>query len=230
MSNQGNRSKLLVFQGKYKEFIHEVGCLFERLQAGGNCGEGHGLDHDLLVAAYCLQITPDGIEHEGELAAVAGFMHSLDRHFDAAGVNSEMRYLMRFLPKSVLSEEFDVIRQAVLNHSKLNSEDDSLVLKILKDADRLAGVGPLSMLRSGQFYSHLPSIELNHVFDRSPFSTFADIQSVYETLGYVLEWLPMLRMPKAKEIAAKDFSFGFTALALQKTKEQLVHAGVIDPL
>lgn len=95
------------------------------------------------------------------------------------------------------------IQTAVAVHSRLNSPDDSLTARILKDADRLEGFGSVGLYRT------IIATNGNRLCD--PSNPFPDRRikrgnealpetTVVQTILYTLEWFAMLRMPTAIRI------------------------------
>jgi len=184
---------------KYRSFIH-LACEMHKHALGV---QGHGLDHDLMVAGYCLLITED--QRTGELAWLAAFMHSIDRNCKNP-VNA-FNIMIHILEEEDMADyELKMIIDAAKNHFKPNSATDSAVLVTLKDADRLANIGPLNLIRCGQHRKDLPAITLG-VFDLHPQSTFKSPKSALDCIFYNLEWEDMLRLPKAKKLAKKYFDY-----------------------
>jgi hypothetical protein len=108
--------------------------------AAGKNNHGHGLDHDLMVAQYAALIAEN--PRVGEMAWCTGLMHSTDRHFSGDQERELIDEYCSLLPEKYFSEEETVwIREAVYQHSRLNSSDDNPVTVTLKDADRLANIG-----------------------------------------------------------------------------------------
>lgn len=166
---------------------------------------GHGWDHDLRVAQTGALIADD--DRIGEMAWVAGLMHSTDRHFGER-TNEVLLHYFSLLPQGEFNPlEMSQMLDAVLNHSGKNSpsDEDNPVLVTLKDADRLANLGAINFIRGGQHRPNIPAVIPEYLGRRDPRSTFRDIKSCYDALWFNLEWEDMIRLPKAKVMAKKHF-------------------------
>ena len=229
MLHRTSRVKFLAFLAKYELLVSALKEFYAKLVADKVPNHGHALDHDLLVAAYCLQIAPDCDERVSELAAIAGLLHSMDRHFKTEKDGQDkIEGFISLLPDSITPSDLAGIQDAVAEHSKRNSDSDTMITMILKDSDRLANSGSLNTGRGGQHRPNVPAVELDYVFEPNPESTFKNITSLYDAWRYNMEWVPWLRLPKAIAIAKEDYSFGFTQLAIDMAQKQLVEAGLID--
>ena len=141
------RSVLIQMCEKYRKLVNEVQYIHRLVAFDGH----HGLDHDLMVAQYGYLIAGDA--RTSELAWVAGLMHSIDRLISLISKQDVQTFLDGFincLPDSISSEEIELIVEALGEHSKLNDPDDNPVTVALKDADRLANLGFLNLIRGGQ--------------------------------------------------------------------------------
>jgi hypothetical protein len=211
---------------KYKAFFDYV----TMIRQTGAQHRGHGLlDHDLLVAQYCLLIAPD--EGTGELAWLAAILHSFDRAFGPR-CGAELKKAVAFLEGEVGNDEIELILGAVRKHSGKNGHEDDLVLMTLQDADRLANIGPTWIIRMGQHWADLPAMEIEHLQEKNPASTYKQPSSCLDQLRHVLEDWPDadtcpgfgMRLPKAKELSRKYFDFFRQFLAL--TQMQYSEAGL----
>ena len=125
-----------------------------------------------------------------------------------------------------------MIRDAVLNHMKFNDPQDNEVTVILKDADRLANLGPANLFRAGQHMPDIPAFIIGYIDGPHPKQSFKIRVSCRDTLFSNMEWendpRVMLRTPKAKEIGKKYFDFYRQFLALHR--EQCIEVGLTEPL
>src|SRR3990172_3226862 len=177
----------------------------EKIHSQTKNTRGHGFDHDLLVAQYAAIIAEN--ERVGEMAWVAGLMHSLDRHFLPDEAEMILEECIGLVSNQFTVCELGEIRLAVHDHSKKNDPADGPVTVALKDADRLANIGPINLIRGGQHRPDIPACILESLGSRHPDSTFNNIKCCYDATFYNLEWEPMLRLPKAKEIGKKYFDY-----------------------
>lgn len=184
---------------------------------------GHDLFHDLFVAGYAVRIADDLAKDAEttelhEAAWVAAMLHSTDRFMSHADLELFLPAVMnRNLGKgrrfSIAMKE-QVVR-AVLDHNKPNSPEDGPVTLILKDADRLANINPLVVIRSAQFQHNLPTHDPRHLgLQRAPGSTYRDPRTILCDLYGCIEWETWLRLPMAQAIGAKYFEFLKTFYAL----------------
>jgi hypothetical protein len=180
---------------------------YDHLNARSVSNHGHGFDHDLMVAQYCVLIAES--PRVGELGWVAGLLHSIDRHFGDQGAgDSEIIRRLDLLPKEMLTmlERFAII-EAIKSHSRENADCDGPVTIVLKDADRLANIGALNLVRSGQHRPHIPAAILETLGGLHPESTFQEPKCCYDATIYNNEWEAMLRLPKARELGRLEFEY-----------------------
>jgi HD superfamily phosphodiesterase len=168
---------------------------------GGSIPGGHDFLHALMVAQYG-QIIADN-EQNGMLAWVAGLCHNTDRLFPGKEVERLSHYLENGTNLSSIDRE--IIVKAVLKHSELNKPDDGIITIILKDADRLANIGPNIFIRSGQFYHQLPAYDPRYIVKPNPEAVYNKPLTVLDDIKFCLEWEEWLRMPKAKKLAKPYF-------------------------
>jgi hypothetical protein len=169
--------------------------------AQGFTGGGHDFLHALMTAQYAKKISGDmKIE---SLAWVAGLCHNTDRLFPKSIIRRLHHYLGKGTDFSRTEKSY--IINAVLEHSLPNKPHDSILTIILKDADRLANIGPNIFIRSGQFYHKLPAYDPLYTSDPNPKATYSDPQTVLDDIKFCLEWEGWLRTPMAKELAKPHF-------------------------
>jgi hypothetical protein len=163
----------------------------------GMAASGHDFDHDLRVAEMAALIAPD--EATAYLAAAAGFCHSADRFVqvivgvgradvDEVPVKVIVNALLATTSLEVLPrEERQVIVDAVMKHGRPNEADDNLVLKTLKDADRIVNCDPDVICRSTRHHLDCPNVDyVNGLHD--PAATYKEPLSVLRDISHCLEW------------------------------------------
>lgn len=172
----------------------------------GKFGGGHDFTHALMVARYAVVIAED--LEIGELAWVAAICHNTDRIYHDFDERQIEMMLQTYLGETDLDlGRRQLVVQAVLKHHDLNQHEDSPVLVVLKDADRLANIGPNNILRSGQHYHMLPAYDPRFVVSPDPEATYREPQTVLHDTLCSLEWEPWLRCPKAIALAKPYFAF-----------------------
>lgn len=181
-------------------------------------GTGHDLIHDLMVSGYAVRISKvefPSNKRLAELVWIAGMLHSTDRFFvdDVA----HRALLEAMLTKACLTDPADRadVMTAILEHGRPNQESDGLITVVLKDADRLANINPLVMIRSAQFHPGLPTHDPQHLAcSRSPGSTYKNPRSIMDDIFGCTEWENWLRTDAAKKIGKKYFAFLRTTFKL----------------
>jgi hypothetical protein len=174
-------------------------------------GSGHDLIHDLMVSGYAVRISETEFpsnERLAELVWIAGMLHSTDRFFgeDVA----HRTFLENMLTEAGLTDPADRadVMTAILEHGRPNQQSDGLITVVLKDADRLANINPLVIIRSTQFHPGLPTHDPQHLAcSRSPGSTYKNPNSVMDDIFGCTEWETWLRTDAAKKIGKKYFAF-----------------------
>lgn len=199
---------------------------YRELDRAGRANHGHGFyDHDLAVAQYGTLIAPD--ERTGELAWIAGLLHSTD-HFYPDRIGEIVRERLALLPQNIAAREKELVVDAVLRHEEANSADDSPVSVTLKDADRLANIGALVIARSGQFFPAIPAADPAHLETRDPASIYWHPTSVLEDLRDLLQYEAGpygLRLARAREIAGPRFQY--LREYLNRVAADFKHLGII---
>ena len=201
-------------KAKFAGLYAKVKAIHAEILASGNGTNGHGLDHDLMVAQYGAMIAED--PRVEEMAWVAGLLHSFDRHYSSEEEKRLLGECLNLVAFEFSEGELDEIETAVQLHSKRNDPADSPVTVALKDADRLANVGALNIIRGGQHRPSIPACIPETLGGLNPNSTFKEPASCYDATYYNLEWWEMLRLPKARELGRADFEY---TLAWQRSVE-----------
>ncbi|MDQ5892996.1 MAG: hypothetical protein QG640_6 [Patescibacteria group bacterium] len=204
------RRRFVELRNKFSPLYDRVTAIHKGLIENQIGNSGHGLDHDLMVAQYCLLIAEN--DDEAEMAWCAALLHSFDRFF-----SEEAEQLVHDTFRSVEdmfgSVETALILVAISEHNKPNDPKDSMVTIILKDADRLANCVATIITRSGQFNSTIPAVELGYTNGkgRHPDSTYGSPRSCRDDVLSCLEWEASekfgIRLRKARELAKPKFDF-----------------------
>lgn len=197
----------------FNEMRNRFSILYEAVKKihneSASTNRGHGLDHDVTVAMIGVKIAPNA--KVGDLAFIAGLLHSTDRILVEKDKNAITKHLFKqfkYLPKEIKKEELDQIYAAIMNHSEINKDGQSLVAQTLMDADRLANLMGLVPFRIGQFWPNIPTIEFEHVDKPNPVSTYSAPCSTVDMLrammsqlgGKNVGYIEQLRLPKAIRI------------------------------
>lgn len=189
---------------KYKELIKLVKEDHEEVFCGG-----HPFSHAVITAQYAA-ILAESINFEIEVAWIAGLLHNADHYSKKVA-----SYLEKLLGETT---SFDIgikalIITAILNHSGLNDSNDTLLLKILRDADKLANIDSDLPIRCGQFRPNLPIFEPEYVRTPNPESTYQNPTSIVEDLRLSMEWqgddskgIPWINLDKTRKMAKPLFA------------------------
>jgi len=207
------KKKLAENMTKFGVFFEAIKQWHKEFEDKGQGHAGHGFDHSLMTAQYAVLIAKN--KHLGEMGWIAGLLHSIDR-FCANNTLQVGLIVEAFLKKLPIgyftAKEIGQILQAVLEHGGPNSEQDNSVCVVLKDADRLANLGPQSIIRSGQFFPNISVCEMDFLeMKKNPAGTYQRPRSVLDNIKDMMEWEKDprfgLRLPKAKQLAQKYFKF-----------------------
>jgi len=186
----------------------------------GSKGTAHDFIHDCTVAGYCLLL--DSSER-GQLAAAAALCHSTDRRFPVDSVRQRLVRVKSYLLTASRLDDVarNVVIDAVINHDKPNDPDDSNVLVILKDADRLGNLGLVAALRCAQLHHDLPTFDPRFVSRPDPCATYESPLTVLHDVRSALEWDPRegkgrycLRLPRAVQLGIPYFDWLKAGLVL----------------
>jgi len=199
-------------------------------------GRGHDFLHAVIVAQYGVLIAPD--ENTSRMAWFAGMLHNIDRMIGrqrAGTITVIARDCLGLVP-DLKEKEIPMIIGAVLNHWRLNEPDDSPVLVVLKDADRLGNLTPFHPARSVQ---HMTERLGGHVVVDPRFvakkadTEYGNNPTTMDDLQACLEWEPMLRLPKAQEIGRPMFDFLRQMLEMEQQRLDetgiLANVGLLGP-
>ncbi len=172
----------------------------------------HSLEHDVTVSMLVVRIGPD--DRTIEKAWCASLIHSVDRQFGRYSNQEEkeviqqatiqkMGHLLAYLPADYFSqEEVEEIFQAALRHSEMNQDDQSLVQRVLMDADRLANLMMSLPMRAAAHQYKQPVLELQYLDRVNPASTYADPLSAIDDVRWCIhDYLPQMRLPLAVALA-----------------------------
>lgn len=165
---------------------------------------GHGHDHGITVAEIGVLLTDN--PKLQDMVWVSGNGHSLDRMFPKDNFEKKIWEYLQFAKQHFTGKELEEIFIAIRDHGNKNSEEDSELTILLKDADRLGNTMLGIVIRSGQFTPDIPAMELQYLKTPNPVSTYPNPTSVIEDLRGCLEWEGWIRTPKAKVIAAPLFA------------------------
>lgn len=197
---------LLLRYSHTADFIQEkhAQCILSHQSTGG-----HDFSHDLMVAQFAFAISPD--ENTATLAWLAGICHSFDRITPNFATGDEQVLDQKLELDGVETVHRHIILQAVKEHDGPNTPNDHIVKVALQDADRLANTKAIVVMRTGQYRSHLPAVELGHLDHINPASTYREPRSVLDNLRFLLEWRDHpqfgLRLPLAKEVGRAHFAW-----------------------
>jgi HD superfamily phosphodiesterase len=169
----------------------------------GVSGGAHDWYHALAVAQYAALIAPD--TELAFLGWVAGLLHEFPhRIFSRDQGMTLVRYYLRegttFTP-----EDQQYVLDTILKHSGRDLPTDSILLMILRDADRLANIGAWHFLRAAQFRPDIPAVDPRYIAAQDPTATFKNPKSVLRDIEHTLEWESWLRLEKAKELGKPLF-------------------------
>jgi len=174
-------------------------------KAGALVGTGHDFMHALMVAQYASQIADSDM---AELGWAAGICHNSNRLFKDENDSLIGKRVRGYLDGSFNEQEINQIIEAVMNHPTHNSPADKLLTIILKDADKLANLGGLLVIRCGQFQPNLPPVNPLYLGEYPPGCNYRNPGSIYRDLVSSLEWEEpgWFRIPKAIELAKPLFA------------------------
>lgn len=203
MTTQTERPLWEIYEERYGDLVEEVR---EVHISHGKFGGGHDFTHALMVARYAILIAED--PDVGRLAWIAAICHNTDRIYRESGPRVIRGMIADYLGVTDLDkEEQRLVIEAVLEHHSLNKPEDSPVTVVLKDADRLANIGPNNIIRSGQLHEKLPAYDPRYVVHPDPEATYRVPKTCLHDVLCSLEWEPWLRCPKAIKLARPYFDY-----------------------
>jgi len=193
---------------KYGKFLEKLMERHADIEKAGKGNRGHGFDHDLLVAHYALAIQEQ--RETAEASWIASLLHSFD-HFYGDAAETEIMAMLEIATTDLTEDTLQDIASAVMLHSTKNDENDSMIKITLQDADRLANIGGIVIIRSGQFRPTIPACEIGRIGVKNPESTYKNPRSILDDLRNCLSWESdprfLIRLPKAIEIAKPQFAY-----------------------
>jgi HD superfamily phosphodiesterase len=167
--------------------------------------------HDILHVERVVRNTQLICEGEGVdpfLPTVCAWLHDIGRlqEIQAKGKGERVYHaeasaqqvpsiLEQFRPD--LGEAIEMIQDAVGRHSSKNADDDPLPAIILKDADRLDGIGAIGLPRVFAFYPERPIYKPDSPFGEGETSEeylrYSGQSTQIEAFFRNMEWFPWLR-------------------------------------
>ena len=176
----------------------------QEIMSGIDKDEAHNWSHVVRVKNMCLRLC-SGLNLDTNVLELMAWFHDIGRikeKYNGGGNHAQFSYEMAIpiLDQFPIPAEIkQLILQAVLEHNKLNDENDSIYLQLLKDADRLDCMGVMGVYRI--------------VHDTSNQDEFV------KGLDWVLEFQDMLRIPAALSIGRPryDYLVHFKELFLQES-------------
>ena len=180
----------------------------------GAVGGGHDLTHALVVAGYCDKIADD--PETRMLAWVAAIVHNTDRLWHKQSNEETAKKVRSYLDDATeLAEgQKQIVLQAVMRHSRPNDAEDDAVTTVLKDADRVANLGIVAVIRSGQLYNGLLAADPRFILEPDPSANYRNPKTAFYDVLAALEWDPRegkpkfcIRLPKAIALATPYFDW-----------------------
>ena len=180
----------------------------------GAVGGGHDLTHALVVAGYCERIADD--PEIATLSWLAAVLHNTDRLWPKDSDEETATRIRHHLDEGTKLDERqkDIVLQAVMRHNRPNDPEDGVVTTVLKDADRLANLGLVAVIRSGQLYNSLLPADPRYIREPDPTANYRNPKTVLYDVLAALEWDPRedkpkfsIRLPKAIALATPQFDW-----------------------
>ncbi len=214
----------------YPEILAAVRKSHEEVNLVGH----HDWIHVCRVAEVAYRIGMDEYNGVASLAGIAGLCHNADRILEKKRIvvsEESVRGLLNewLVSPSLNAGSKELIANAVLKHNQRNGDDDSAVLVVLMDADRVISLDVDLFPRSGQNYCDLPVVDYRNLWS-DPEATYRSPKTVLRDISYSLEWADLdnkavgVRTRLGKKMAAKRaaiFRMFFNAL-----RDQLGDEGV----
>lgn len=201
-------------EAKYHTFFEKVREDHRTAEEESSGAGGHDFIHTVTVARYAVLIAPD--ERSGELGWIAGMCHNTDRihpYLSSREVENKICEYLVFCGDLNETERKE-IAEAAMNHDKKNDPKGSLIKMILQDADRIANIGLMHVIRCGQHRPTLPAYDPNFILKKNPAGSHLKPITAFDDVYSSLEWDPegpevnldfCLRIPKAVEIGRPFF-------------------------
>ncbi len=177
---------------------------------------GHDMMHVERVIKLA-SIISEGADVDQRLVRLAALLHDVG-HRRTEGV--ELRdhattsgkiavEILENIPELGHAEVRDIVK-AIRRHSDLNSASDSLLTRIVRDADRLDGMGAIGIMRTCMHRHRLPLYDAQRPFEVDGTSE-SKISTLVHALVRSVEWQSMLTVPKAMELGRTrcEFLVGF---------------------
>lgn len=183
---------------------------------------GHDITHVFRVVSNIQKIC-SGESIDPFLPTLAGWLHDIGRIEEwetrdraAREGRKDIRFYhaeasARMVPDvlhpfrdALGNTSIDAIAHAVGEHSKPNADNDDSLIILLKDADRLDGMGDIGITRTFQAQYHMSPYRLPNPFGevdtRPEFIQYSSQATVLDGLFTNIEWYGMLRIVTAKAI------------------------------
>lgn len=151
-------------------------------------GKGHNFLHALMTGQYAEMIAEE--KDIAILSWIAGVIHNTDRIYSEQKVMQVLQSYLNLPSLNLIECEKQDILEAILNHSKLNDPNDNPVTVTLKDADRLANIGPNIFIRSAQLYHQLFDYDPRYIAEPDPTATYRNPKTCLHDIRSSLEWEP----------------------------------------
>lgn len=177
-----------------------------------NSVPSHDFNHVKRVVMYARKISPEKYLFLTEAAA---WLHDIGRIMEKKGVGKcgidhafeSAKIASKILDKyGFEKKEKMAITGAIARHNKLNAEDDTKIAILLKDADRLDGIGAIGIIRA-IMDKHDMRIYIGRKDLQGCKTDEKSIQTVYGGIKRHSEFYRMLRIKKAKKMAKRGNEF-----------------------
>ncbi len=161
---------------------------------------GHGLDHDITVAALVTKIAES--HSVSEKAWCSAMLHSVDRLVPEDQLKKVTISLAERLSDFFVAEEIAEIVETAMRHSELNQDNQSDTQITLMDADRLANMQMAVIIRGDQFRPTIPALEFSYLRgQKNPLSSYDEPRSVLDNIRFIISnYVPQLRLHQAKKL------------------------------
>lgn len=194
------RTAVGIFEGfrrKHRAFYDEV----KRLHDSFPNQRGHDLGHSAHVSLVGITLADRSIR---ELVWLSAIPHSLDRVGGGENFESNVRNCLA-LVNGISNEDKEVVFDAIMKHGNLKDDNESEVLKTLKDADRIANLFLTFVIRAAQHRTNIPACEMKYLRTSNPLCPASDPashskpQAVFDDIRYcTTNWPRTMRTEKGK--------------------------------